>query len=71
MGILLLPTKNKKKVTPNPVVQSLNLVVAPSDSVTETVTSLIDPSGVTIAFQTFENFELQEKNSRVVSIDNS
>ena len=64
MGILLLPTKNKKKVTPNPVVQSLNLVIAPSDSVTDTAT-FVDPSGVTIAFQTFEAFEFQEKNSRV------
>jgi len=64
MGILLLP--QKKKVTANPVVQSLNLVYTPSSQVEEEdAPVLIDPSGVRIAFQSVQAFETEERTSRV------
>lgn len=66
MGVLLLPSKNKKKVTPNPVFESLNLVYTPSEG-SDTSEELVvaDPSGVSIAFQPVERFEAEEKETRV------
>jgi hypothetical protein len=63
MGILLLP--QKKKVTANPVVQSLNLVYTPSSEEEEDAPVLVDPSGVRIAFQSVQAFETEERTSRV------
>jgi hypothetical protein len=64
MGILLLP--QKKKVSANPVVQSLNLIYTPSNpEVEEDVPVLVDPSGVRIAFQSIQAFETEERTSRV------
>lgn len=66
MGVLLLQSKNKKKVTPNPVLESLNLVYTPSqgaDTPEEIVA--VDPSGVPIAFQPVDRFDAQEKATRV------
>ena len=65
MGVLLLQSK-KKKITPNPVVQSLNIVYTPSeqgDSSEEMVVT--DPSGVSIAFQPVNVFEAQERSFRI------
>ena len=67
MGVLLLQSKNKKKkITPNPVVESLNLVYNPSqgaDASEELVVA--DPSGVSIAFRPVERFEAEERATRV------
>lgn len=66
MGVLLLQSKNKKKVTPNPVVESLNLVYTPSQEVDTTDEIVVtDPSGVSIAFEPVERFEAEEKATRL------
>eukprot|EP00535_Pseudo-nitzschia_heimii_P004747 CAMPEP_0197182132 /NCGR_PEP_ID=MMETSP1423-20130617/6196_1 /TAXON_ID=476441 /ORGANISM="Pseudo-nitzschia heimii, Strain UNC1101" /LENGTH=360 /DNA_ID=CAMNT_0042632507 /DNA_START=77 /DNA_END=1155 /DNA_ORIENTATION=- len=52
MGVLLLQGKKKKTITPNPVIDSLNIVYKPS-SENEAGDALIlkDPSGIPIKFQ--------------------
>jgi len=67
MGVLLLPSK-KKKLTPNPVFESLNLVYTPSQGVETSEEAIVaDPSGVSIAFQPVERFETEEKATRVAA----
>lgn len=66
MGVLLLPIKKKKKVTPNPVFSSLNIVYTPpSDGNDADVESeLIDLSGVVVKFQSATKFATLEKATR-------
>jgi hypothetical protein len=65
MGILLLPTKSKKqKVTRNPVLESLNIVYTPSDNPAADLV-VKDPSGISIAFQSVDQFEKEEQASRI------
>jgi hypothetical protein len=73
MGVLLLPTKNKKKVTPNPVLDSLNIVYAPSslssdsDDGSSSASNMMivqDPSGVPVKFQSVTDFTTEEKITR-------
>jgi hypothetical protein len=73
MGVLLLPTTRKKKIiTPNPVVESLNIVYTPSTTSIEGGSTggsvgemrLQDPSGVTIRFQSVADFTAEEKITR-------
>jgi hypothetical protein len=87
LGILLLQSKRLKKVTTNPVVQSLNIVYSPNavtnnnnnnnsedendisdDSTTTIASRLIDPSGVPLRFQPFNEFEQEEKETRYKAI---
>lgn len=70
MGVLLLPSK--KKVTPNPVVDTLNLVYTPSEETTTNASTdgedafvpIPDPSGLPIRFQSVKTFEAEEKLTR-------
>ena len=63
LGVLLLPSK--KKVTPNPVMDSLNIVYTPSnDSGSDVVAKVTDPSGIAISFQPASQFEAEEKITR-------
>ena len=67
MGVLLLQAKKKKnKISVNPVLESLNLLYTPSpaggDDSGEVGVS--DPSGVAIAFQPTDQFELEERATR-------
>lgn len=64
MGILLLPMK-KKKVEPNPVVSSLNLVYTPAEGASEADVGLfVDPVGVPLKFQSVTDFGAEEKVTR-------
>lgn len=64
MGILLLPSK-KKKVTANPVLDSLRIVYSPSEGAeADDSLRLIDPSQVQIAFQSASSFEKEEQQTR-------
>lgn len=62
-GVLLLPSR---KVTPNPVVQSLSVVYTPSPDAdaADTVMRVIDPSGVAYQFQSVSDFEGTERITR-------
>lgn len=65
MGVLLLQGKKKKTITPNAVVDSLNIVYTPSSEESfggEMV--LGDPSGVPIKFQSASTFTQIEKITR-------
>ncbi len=66
MGVLLLPMqKRKKQPTINPVVEGLNLVYNPlPDADEDDVPRLVDPSGVSIGFQSVRQFEEVEKVTR-------
>jgi len=65
MGVLLLPTKQRKAITPNPVLESLNVVYKPSsEASSENDLTLKDPSGVSIAFQSVTDFSAIEKITR-------
>jgi hypothetical protein len=66
MGVLLLPTKNKKVPTANPVLQSLNVIYSSdgNDIFDGDNGLLIDPSGVPISRQSASEFEAQEKGTR-------
>jgi hypothetical protein len=64
MGVLLLPTKSKK-VTPNPAVQGLNIVYAPSGGIDDAFSRMQDPSGVGINFDPITKFAAVEKSTRV------
>jgi len=77
MGVLLLPLErklfslNNNKITPNPVVGSLDLVYNPSDNKDPNLIYasldafperiIKDPSGVKIAFETYSTFESIER----------
>ncbi|KAL7578304.1 hypothetical protein ACA910_012715 [Epithemia clementina (nom. ined.)] len=63
MGILLLQSK-KKKITVNPAVESLNLVYTPSSEGAGEADPTIDPSGVSLSFQSVESFQEEEKITR-------
>jgi len=67
MGVLLLQGNKRKKVTPNPVLQSLNLVYAPSNPEDEPPSDLVDPSGIKISFKSVGMFLAEEKRSRVAT----
>jgi hypothetical protein len=64
MGVLLLPSK-KKKITSNPVVDSLNIVYTPSEG-SESGEELVlkDPSEVGVRFQSVNDFAAEEKANR-------
>ena len=64
MGVLLLPTKFKK-ITPNPAVQGLNIVYAPSGGIDDAFSRMQDPSGVGINFDPITKFAAVEKSTRV------
>lgn len=65
MGVLLIPAGKKKKIVPNPVVDSLNLVYSPSpDAEGQDVPPITDPSGISITFQAVKEFEAEEKATR-------
>lgn len=66
MGVLLLPTKSKR-ITQNPVFESLNLVYTPSTSTegeSAAVETVFDPSGIGVTFQSVPDFELEERKTR-------
>jgi hypothetical protein len=63
MGVLLIPSK-KKSLTPNPVVQSLNVVYTPSDGNDGEDLTVKDPSDVPIKFQSARDFTEVEKVTR-------
>lgn len=69
MGILLLQGPKRKKITPNPVLQSLNLVYRPSSGSSDEGTgdeiSFSDPSGTGISFVSVDRFEKEEKRTRI------
>jgi len=65
MGVLLLQGKKRKSITPNPVVDSLNIVYNPSSEETsESELVLKDPSGVPVKFQSAGTFTKIEKLTR-------
>jgi hypothetical protein len=66
MGVLLLQKKGRKKITPNPSLDSLNIVYTPADGTdTSSDTMLLkDPSGVSIRFQYVDEFIKEEKITR-------
>lgn len=65
MGVLLLQGKKKKSITPNPVVESLNIVYTPSSEETSGEDMFVkDPSGVPIKFQSERVFTKLEKVTR-------
>ena len=65
MGVLLLQSK-KKKITQNPVLESLKIVYNPTgdSDAQERVPTVFDPSGVPISFQPVSEFEAEEKVTR-------
>jgi len=66
MGVLLLQSK-KKRIAPNPVVESLHIVYTPSSGTSAEDSSalrLVDPSGVVLEFQSATDFEVEEKVTR-------
>jgi len=64
MGVLLLPSK-KKKVSSNPVFESLNIVYTPPPGTEgDDGMALVDPSNVKLAFQPADSFEQLEKRTR-------
>lgn len=63
MGVLLLQCK--KKVTANPVLDSLRMVYTVSEGAgVDNSLRLVDPSKVQIAFQSVSSFELEERQTR-------
>jgi catechol 2,3-dioxygenase-like lactoylglutathione lyase family enzyme len=65
MGVLLLQGKKKKYITPNPVVESLNIVYKPLSEESSGDTLVFkDPSGVPIRFQSADAFTKLEKVTR-------
>ena len=75
MGVLLLPlTKKKQTIVPNPVLDSLQIVYAPSsssgaassssDANDKIMPSVIDPSNVKINFVKVSDFEQEERQTR-------
>lgn len=72
MGVLLLPTKSKKaKITPNPVLRSLNVVYTPSEGTSEeqanTDLQLEDPqSSVPVSFVSTSKFDKELAKTKVI-----
>jgi hypothetical protein len=65
MGVLLLPPVRKKKaITPNPAVESLNIVYTPSGESNGESLVLTDLSGLNVRFQSVDNFVREEKATR-------
>lgn len=66
MGVLLLPLpKRQKKVTVNPVVESLDIVYSPASGGDQLVVDpVVDPSGVSLSFQSVSKFDAEEKSTR-------
>ena len=68
MGVLLLQMKKKKKVIPNPVVESLNIVYTPSEETQDDDVGgdlvLGDPSGIPVSFKSAKAFSAEEKVTR-------
>jgi hypothetical protein len=63
MGVLLLPSK--KKIIPNPVLNSLQVVCTPSSlDVEGSSMQAVDPSNVKISFVTVSDFEQEERQTR-------
>lgn len=64
LGVLLLPSK--KRVTPNPVVDSLGIVYTPPPGADPTASPdrVTDPSGISISFTPVPAFEAEEKITR-------
>lgn len=64
MGVLLLPSK-KKKVSTNPVFDSLQVVYTPSQSDGDNGDkTLADPSDVKVSFRSVASFEAEERKTR-------
>ena len=64
MGVLLLPSK-KKKITPNPAVDSINIVYTPSEGSSNSEQLVLrDPSDVGVRFQSVSDFMAEEKRTR-------
>ena len=72
MGVLLLPTKSKKaKITPNPVLRSLNVVYTPSEGTSEEQANndlqLEDPqSSVPVSFVSSAKFDKELAKTKFV-----
>jgi hypothetical protein len=65
MGVLLLPTTQRKTIIPNPAVESLNVVYKPSaDARSDDSLILTDPSGVPVKFVSESEFTNVEKATR-------
>lgn len=67
MGVLLLQKKGRKKMTPNPAIASLNVVYTPAEGATAGSSNamvLQDPSGLSIRFQSVDDFSKEEKITR-------
>ena len=65
MGVLLLPSKQRKAITPNPVVESLNIVYRPStEASSDDSPTLTDPSGTPVKFTSETDFTKVEKVTR-------
>jgi hypothetical protein len=65
MGVLLLPSNQRNNITPNPVVESLNIVYRPSmESSSDDSPTLKDPSGTAIKFISETDFTKIEKATR-------
>jgi hypothetical protein len=64
MGVLLLPSK-AKKITPNPIVDSLNIVYTPTEGAFGSETTMLkDLSGLPIRFQSVADFVAEEKKTQ-------
>lgn len=64
MGVLLQKSK-KKKVTPNPVFDSLHVVYTPSaEAEDDSDLALVDPSNVKLNFESATSFGATEKGTR-------
>lgn len=70
MGVLLLQAaRRKKNIRPNPAFRTMNIVYTPSEGAVVDNTDMMkvmDPSGVSIAFQPYESFEREELSTRFV-----
>mmetsp|Transcript_49980 Transcript_49980/g.150339 ORF Transcript_49980/g.150339 Transcript_49980/m.150339 type:complete len:387 (-) Transcript_49980:393-1553(-) len=73
MGILLLPLDKKKKITPNPVMRTLNVVYTPSQGsdINGAGESMVvqDPSSIGISFTSAGNFEKEEQATSIKRTD--
>ena len=64
MGVLLLQSKSKR-ISLNPVMESLNIVYTPAaGSESAEVGTVIDPSGTAVVFLSVTDFELEERKTQ-------